>query len=206
MATIFSEWKRCVSLAVLVLVVAVFAFLVPVRSEAAPANCFLKMEGIKGDSLDSKHKDEIEVLTWGFGVSQSVVQHGATYGAGPSQISNLRFTARMGLQSPILLKYVAQGAIVKYALLTCRKPSTEQEYFKVTLTDVLVTGYQTGMGYQTGVPIPTGTQAQASIDPYPVDQFTFVFTKIKVEYWPQKPDGNLGGVVPYEWDIKAKKP
>jgi len=199
MATIFSEWKRCVSLAVLVLVVAVFALLVPVRSEAAPANCFLKIEGIKGESLDSKHKDEIEVLTWGFGASQLVVAHGATFGSGTSQISNLRFTARMGVQSPILLKHVAQGAIVKSAVLSCRK-TTDPEYVKVTLTDVLVTGYQ------TGTPIPTGTQAQAAIDTYAEDQVTFVFTKIKVEYWPQKPDGKLGVVVPYEWDIKAKKP
>ena len=184
MATIFSEWKRCVSLAVLVVVVAVFTFLVPVRSEAAPANCFLRIDGLKGESLDSKHKDEIEVLTWGFGDSILPAAAGAGRVSGRYQMQDLRFTARIGVQSPMLFQRVANGMLIKSAVLTCRKPPPEfVEYFTVTLTDVLVTGYQTGMGYQTGVPIPTGTQAQASIDPYPVDQVTLNFTKIKVEYW-----------------------
>ena len=31
---------------------------------------FLKIEGIKGESLDSKHKDEIEVLSFSWGATQ----------------------------------------------------------------------------------------------------------------------------------------
>ena len=36
----------------------------------AQADMFLKLTNIKGEALDSKHKDEIEVLSWSFGASQ----------------------------------------------------------------------------------------------------------------------------------------
>ena len=32
---------------------------------------FAKIGDIKGESLDAKHKDEVEVLSWSWGVSQS---------------------------------------------------------------------------------------------------------------------------------------
>ena len=35
------------------------------------ADIFAKLGDIKGESLDSKHKDEVEVLSWSWGVSQS---------------------------------------------------------------------------------------------------------------------------------------
>ena len=35
------------------------------------ADYFLKIDGIKGESLDDKHKDEIDVLSFSWGVSQS---------------------------------------------------------------------------------------------------------------------------------------
>ena len=35
------------------------------------ADIFAKIGDIKGESLDSKHKDEVEVLSWSWGVSQS---------------------------------------------------------------------------------------------------------------------------------------
>ena len=34
---------------------------------------FLKLDGIKGESLDATHKDEIDVLAWSWGLSQSGV-------------------------------------------------------------------------------------------------------------------------------------
>ena len=44
---------------------------------------FLKMDGIKGESVDDKHKDEIDVLSWSWGMSQSGSAHmGGGAGAG----------------------------------------------------------------------------------------------------------------------------
>ena len=35
------------------------------------SDIFAKIGDIKGESLDDKHKDEIEVLSWSWGVTQS---------------------------------------------------------------------------------------------------------------------------------------
>ena len=35
------------------------------------ADIFAKLGDIKGESQDSKHKDEVEVLSWSWGVTQS---------------------------------------------------------------------------------------------------------------------------------------
>ena len=36
---------------------------------------FLDMDGIKGESIDSKHKDTIDVLSWSWGMSQTGTTH-----------------------------------------------------------------------------------------------------------------------------------
>ena len=43
---------------------------------------FIKIGAIKGESKDAKHPDEIEVLSWAWGESQSVGAGGGTGGAG----------------------------------------------------------------------------------------------------------------------------
>ncbi len=34
-------------------------------------NTFIKIDGIKGESQDAKHKDEIDVLSWSWALEQS---------------------------------------------------------------------------------------------------------------------------------------
>ena len=40
------------------------------------SDIFAKIGDIKGESLDSKHKDEIELLSWSWGVANSVAPSG----------------------------------------------------------------------------------------------------------------------------------
>ena len=40
------------------------------------SDLFIKIGDIKGESLDDKHKDEVDVLAWSWGVSQSGSMHG----------------------------------------------------------------------------------------------------------------------------------
>lgn len=41
---------------------------------------FLKVDGIQGESVDPKHKDEIELISYGWGLAQA-----STSGAGPGE-------------------------------------------------------------------------------------------------------------------------
>ena len=49
---------------------------------------FLKLDGIQGESVDSKHKDEIQIQSWSWGASQvsSVAGPGGS-GAGKADMS-----------------------------------------------------------------------------------------------------------------------
>lgn len=150
---------------------------------------FIKFDGIKGESADSKHKDQIDVLAWSWGMSQSGSAHvGGGGGAGKVNVQDISLTKRMDSSSPILAARCAQGEHIKEALLTVRKAGTDQqEYIKLTLSDCLVSSISTG-----------GSGGQDTL----TENISINFAKYKFEYWPQKADGSLGGVVASGYDIK----
>lgn len=159
-----------------------------------PADMFLKIDGIKGESTDDKHKDEIEVLSWSWGLTQSAASGSGTggLGAGRATAQDFHFVKRIDTASPLLAKHCASGQHIKSALLTLRKAGKEQvEYTKINFSDLMISSYATGGSEGGGV--------------LPNCQVSFTFAKIKFEYWPQKPDGTLGGVVPFEWDTSKNK-
>ena len=64
---------------------------------------FLKLDDVKGESRDNKHKDEIDVLAWSWGVSQSGTMHtGGGGGAGKVNVQDLSLhqVRRQGLAQP----------------------------------------------------------------------------------------------------------
>ncbi len=153
---------------------------------------FLKLEGVEGESQDSKHKNEIELLSWSFGATQSGTMHmGGGGGAGKVSMQDMSVTKVMDKASPKLLLACANGEHISKAVLVARKAGKEQqEYYKITLTDVLVSGYNTSGHSQSGVPM---------------DQVTLNFGKIECEYKEQKKDGTLGGVIKTGYDLKQNK-
>ena len=83
---------------------------------------FLKLDGIKGEASDDKHKGEIDVLAWSWGASQSGTMHvGQGGGGGKANFQDLSVTKWVDKSSHALLKAVATGQHVKEAMLTVRK-------------------------------------------------------------------------------------
>jgi len=159
----------------------------------AHVDFFLKIEGIEGESQDHKHKSEIDLESWSFGESQHGTSHaGGGGGAGKVSMQDFHFVMRVNKASPKLFLACATGEHIKKATLTCRKAGKEQqEYLKWNFTDLLISSYQTG-GSSHG-------------DALPVDQISFNFSKVEVEYKEQKPDGTLGGLVKTGYDVKLQK-
>ena len=59
------------------------------------ADYFLKIDGIKGESLDDKHKDEIDVLSFSWGVSQTgTLAYGGGGGEGKATFTRLQLRAQ----------------------------------------------------------------------------------------------------------------
>jgi type VI secretion system secreted protein Hcp len=159
----------------------------------AAVDYYLKIDGIDGESQDSKHKAEIDVESWSWGESQ-VGTHsgGGGGGAGKVQMQDFHFVMKINKASPKLMLACATGQHVKKAVLTCRKAGGKQEDFlKVTMSDLLVSSYQTG--------------GSGHSDIVPTDQISLNYSKIEIEYKEQKPDGSLGGTVKAGYDIKQNK-
>jgi type VI secretion system secreted protein Hcp len=151
---------------------------------------FLKLDGIKGESTDSKHKDEIEIesFSWGMTQSGSALQ-GAGGGASKVSFQDFNFVMAVSRASPQLMLACATGKHIKEAILTARKAGKEQmEFLKFTLSDIVVSGFEQG-GSSSGETLPT-------------DQVSFNFAKIEQEYTEQRPDGALGPSTKAGFDLK----
>jgi type VI secretion system secreted protein Hcp len=109
-------------------------------------DAFLKIDGIDGESADAKHKGEIDVESWSWVAQQTGTHaHGSGGGAGKVSMDDVHFVMKTSKASPKLMLACASGQHIKKAVLTCRKAGGEQqEYLKVTFSDLLVSSYHGG--------------------------------------------------------------
>ena len=154
---------------------------------------FLKIDGIPGESLDHKHKDEIELESFSWGATNAGTSgRGPGSGAGKVAMQDFHFTMKVNKASPKLMLHCANGQHIKEALLTCRKAGKEQqEFLKIKFNDLLISSYQTG--------------GSGHADVVPMDQISFNFVKIEVTYKPQKADGTLDAGTPVGYDLSTQK-
>jgi type VI secretion system secreted protein Hcp len=152
---------------------------------------FLKLDGIKGESQDSKHKDEIHIESFSWGMNQTGA-HGTGGGGGAGKVSvhDIAVTKFVDKSSCALMLACASGKHIKDGLITVRKAGEKPlEYLKIKLTDILVSGYQTaGHG---------SDQLTENV--------TLNLAKFEVEYQHQKKDGSGEAGGQMGWDIKKNE-
>jgi type VI secretion system secreted protein Hcp len=151
------------------------------------ADFLLVIEGIKGESSDGKLKDGIEIHSFNWGCANGgSAAVGSGMGAGKVNYTDISFMAPVSKASPELMLHCASGKPIKKAVLHVRKQGGKQEeYYTVTLEDLIVSSYSTsGVGESVS------------------DSFSLNFSKIKFDYKPQKADGSLDTAVTTGWDIK----
>jgi type VI secretion system secreted protein Hcp len=154
---------------------------------------FLKINGIDGESMDSAHKNEIEILNWNWQITQQSTMHtGSGGGAGKAQVADLEFEHFVDRASPNLMKFCLTGKHIPEAKLVVRKAGGNPlEYLKITMTDVVVTKVA-----------PNGS----SLDEVRVrEKVALSFAKVKSEYTVQNQQGGSGGAVTAGYDIKGNK-
>jgi type VI secretion system secreted protein Hcp len=175
---------------------------------------FLKLDGINGESQDSKHKNEIEIYSWSFGISnRGSAAKGGGMGQGKVQMYDVAFVKNVDAASPKLMLACAQGQHIKSAVLTCRKAGKEQqEYLKLTLSDVLVSSFHNGLpdsysfsGTGDQSPVPSEKITLNYDSATVTETFSLNFTKVEFEYKEQKADGTLGGAIKTHYDIKQQQ-
>ena len=155
------------------------------------SDIFAKIGDIKGESRDDKHKDEIEVLSFSWGVTNTANPGGGGgAGAGKATFHDLSFTHTIDKASPRLLQACATGTHLKEATITQRKAGKgQQEFLIIKMNDIIITGVALS---------DSGGGGGA-------ENVTLAFAKVDLEYKPQKPDGSLDTGVHFKFDIKANK-
>ncbi len=154
---------------------------------------FLKIDGVPGESFDSKHKGEIplESFSWGETHPSGGGVGGGGAGAGKVQMHDLVVTMVVSKASPKLMLSCASGKHHKEAVLTARKAGkSQQEFLVFKFKDVVVTSYQIG---------------GAALGDVPTDQVSLGFSTIQMEYRAQKADGSLEAPIKAGWDVKQNK-
>lgn len=150
---------------------------------------FLKIDDIKGDSVDDKHKGEIEVLSWSWGVTQTGTTHSGTGGgAGKANVQDVTVTKYLDRASPILLKHCLSGKHLKEAALVVRKAGGDKplEYLTVKMKEAIVSSIQAG---------GSGSDERLT------ETLGLNFANVEFEYKPQKADGTGDSSVPITWNI-----
>jgi type VI secretion system secreted protein Hcp len=158
-------------------------------------NYFLKIDGVLGDSVDAKHKGEIDVESFSWGESNGATPGapGAGPGAGKVTAQDFHFVTKVGSQSPRLLVATAAGEHLKSAVLTARSGGGKApfDFLVIKMSDVMVASYQVG--------------GSAAAGDRPVDQGSLAMSKIEMSEIPQKADGTAGTPVTGGWDFKMNK-
>lgn len=158
----------------------------------AVADIFLQLDGIKGESQDAKFKDAIDVLSY----TQSF-RNNATIGGGGGG-PGLKVTCgavtilkNVDTSSPKLIETLARGSHVPKGVLSFRTTGKDLiVYYKVTMTDVLVTAVD-----QTDNPDPGKIVEKVTLQP----------AKFKFEYTPQDAKGSAGPTVEFGYDCTTNR-
>jgi type VI secretion system secreted protein Hcp len=142
---------------------------------------FLSVKGavhgvINGESLDDKHKGEIEVLGWSWGIQGKPSLAGGA-ASGKASIRELKILKHVDKSSTALMGAVRNNEAIKEAVLTLRKTGKGAlEYLKITMEQGRIVSLEIDAGGAAGVADLT-------------ERITISFSKVSVEYTPQGGDG-----------------
>src|SRR5262245_13705646 len=171
----------------------------PNTSSNGQGDMFLMVKGAKhgvskGESQDTQHKDEIEVLSWAWGM-QGKASLGGGVATGKAAMHDLKITKRVDSASTALMLALRTNEPITKAVLTLRKAGKSQlEYMKVTIEQGRVMSLTIDGGDRNSL----GATSNGGSAPGELERVTFSFNKISVEYVPQGKDGLPQGGMKFE--------
>jgi type VI secretion system secreted protein Hcp len=155
-------------------------------------DAFLKFEPeVKGESPVKGFENQLQLLSWSWGMSQTGTTHdGKGGGGGKVNVQDLSISKFVDQSSAPLILALCTGKHYDKVTMTLRKAGgSPLAYLVVELTEVIVTS--ASMGGSGGEDRQT-------------DSFTLNFAKFSYKYQPQKKDGSKdGGEITATYDIAA---
>jgi type VI secretion system secreted protein Hcp len=157
----------------------------------ALADIFLNLYEFAGESLDSKHKGEIDILSYSQSFRAATSAVGGGGGTGKVTCGDVTLLKNIDKSSPHLIEHVVTGKHIEKGLLTFRTTGkTQVEYYTVTLTDILISSID-----QSDQPDPAKIVERTTLTP----------AAFEFSYRPQNPNGSLGTAIHFKYDCKADK-
>jgi type VI secretion system secreted protein Hcp len=140
---------------------------------------------IKGEAQDQQHLKEIDVVSWSWGM-EAKPSLGGGGARGKAIIRELKIIKRVDSASTPLMSALRSNEMITKAVLTQRKAGkTALEFLKITIEQ----------GRVTSLTIEAGTNGNAT---ELLENVSFSFNKITVEYTPQGKDGLAQGSMLFE--------
>src|SRR5687767_13755172 len=110
------------------------------RPVAGTGDMFLMIKGaktglIRGESDDDDHRNEIQVLSWSWGM-QARPSLGGGLASGKASVHDLTIVKRVDSASTALMSALRTNELIQKAVLTLRKAGgSKLEYLKITVED-----------------------------------------------------------------------
>lgn len=158
---------------------------------SAPAvadDMFLKLDGIRGESTDARHKGESEILSYTQSMAGPFARGATGAAAGKAVCGTVTVTKYVDLASPDLVLNALNGRHIPKAVIFFRRPGQQFEYYKVTLDDVIVAEVE---------------QSDSKTQPRVTEKVTLMGRRFSYEYTEQTPQGGSGGKPKAGWDCVA---
>ena len=157
---------------------------------------FLKIEGIPGESLDDKHRDEIQLVGWSFGEENAATPN-VTGGGGSGTVSmqDFHFTSHTSKASPLLFFACASGQHIPSAVLSVRKAGALArggiDFLHYKIQEILVTSFSNAADGGGASAVPT-------------DQFSLNFQKVEIDFTFRNAEG-ANQTISRGWDLQGNK-
>lgn len=157
------------------------------EAQGAAVDYFLKVEGVDGESKDDKHKNEIDVESWSWGI---VSPRDAASGlpTGKRQHKPFVITKQVDKATPKLMLACADGKHFKEVVLTL-SANDRPDYVRYSFFDVFCSEFD-----------DSGTNGAV-----PMEQVSFNYAKVKVEYKEQDAKGTPGATHQASWDFQENR-
>ena len=148
---------------------------------------FDKGANIKGESIDKKFKDMMQIDSFDFGAEcPPSADAGTGLGAGKVNFNEFNFKMKSSLASASCFKNMYMGTHIPTAALHLRKSGGGQvEYMTFKFKELIVNKYAIDGGAED-----------------PVESISFAYTAMYVKYSQQKQDGSLGDNREAGWNRK----
>jgi len=164
-------------------------------------DAFIKIDGVDGESSDTKHAKEIQILDFEFG-SKANLDAGTGNPAGRTKMSDLRFCHHVDKASTALFNYHFTHKRIPKVVLSVRRAGGQfaQDFMVITLTDAIIAALT--VNGSTGK-----LEDMDNLDkrlPLPIETVTLNFAGFSIDYREQSADGGTksSSSAEYKWGAR----